>query len=220
MYIDKHLNWNQHINELSKKLSQANGILSKLRYNMPLEVCIQVYYSNFYSLMIYGCNVWGLTSQKNINKIEVLQNKCIRILKFLPFDAHIPNQTFIDLKLLKVRDVIKVNQLKLVYDFQCANLPSDLLSLFEFSSQIRTRYQELNSVVNKLLYIPHFDTKTYGKVSLKYIAARLWNATFKTGSIQVNADRRKNVELSKIKTRHHLKNAVTRHYFYKYSLDV
>ena len=48
--------------------------------------------------------------------------------------------------------------------------------------------------MNKLLYIPHFDTKTYGKVSLKYIAARLWNATFKTGSIQVNADRRKNVQ--------------------------
>ena len=186
---------------------------------MPLEVCLQVYYSNFYSQMIYGCNVWGLSTKKNINKIEILQNKCIRILKFLPFDAHIPNQTFIDLKLLKVRDVIKVSQLKLVYDFQCASLPSDLLSLFEFSSQIRTRYQELNSVVNKLLYIPRFDTKTYGKVSLKYIAARLWNATFKTGSIQVNADRRKNVELLKIKTRHHLKNAVTRHYLYKYSID-
>ena len=63
MYIDKHLHWNQHINELSKKLSQDNGILSKLRYNMPLEVCVQLHYSNFYSQMIYGCNVWGLSTK-------------------------------------------------------------------------------------------------------------------------------------------------------------
>ena len=35
MYIDKNLTWNYHINELSKKLSRANGILSKLRYNAP-----------------------------------------------------------------------------------------------------------------------------------------------------------------------------------------
>ena len=47
MYIDKHLNWNHHIHELSKKLSQSNGILSKLRYNAPLEVCIEVYYPMF-----------------------------------------------------------------------------------------------------------------------------------------------------------------------------
>ena len=34
MYIDKFLNWSIHIKDLSKKLSRANGILSKLRYNV------------------------------------------------------------------------------------------------------------------------------------------------------------------------------------------
>ena len=43
MFIDKFLNWNQHIHELRKKLSQANGILSKLRYSAPIDVCLQVY---------------------------------------------------------------------------------------------------------------------------------------------------------------------------------
>ena len=37
MLIDNNLTWNYHINDLSKKLSQVNGILSKLRYNAPLE---------------------------------------------------------------------------------------------------------------------------------------------------------------------------------------
>ena len=99
MYIDKHLSWNVHIQELCKKLSRANGILSKLRYNAPLNTCLQVYYAIFYSQLIYGCNVWGLTTDDNLHKIEVLQRKCVRILKFAPFNSH-TNQLFIDLKFL------------------------------------------------------------------------------------------------------------------------
>ena len=42
MYLDSYLSWEYHIHELSQKLSRANGILSKLRYNSPFEVCLQV----------------------------------------------------------------------------------------------------------------------------------------------------------------------------------
>ena len=76
MYLDSYLSWEYHIHELSKKLSRANGILSKLRYNAPFHVCLQVYYAIFYSFLIYGCNVWGLTTEENIEKIEVQQKKC------------------------------------------------------------------------------------------------------------------------------------------------
>jgi hypothetical protein len=127
MYIDKFLDWNQHIQELSKKLNRANGILSKLRYNTPPDICLQVYYAIFYSYLISGCNVWGFTSEENINAIQILQNKCIRIMTFAPYDSNV-DQSFLDLKLLKVRDVIKMHQLKLVYDFQDKSLPDDLMA--------------------------------------------------------------------------------------------
>ena len=77
MLIDQHLNWNYHIDELCKKLSRANGILSKLRYNAPIEILKQVYYSIFHSYLINGCNLWGLTPREdNIHRIERLQKKC------------------------------------------------------------------------------------------------------------------------------------------------
>ena len=60
MYIDKYLSWNFHIHHLGKKLSRAKGIISRLRHNAPLNVCLQVYYSIFYSYLIYGSNLWGL----------------------------------------------------------------------------------------------------------------------------------------------------------------
>ena len=220
MFIDKHLNWNHHIYELRKKLSQANGILSKLRYNAPIEVLLQVYYAIFYSNLIYGCNAWGLTSEDNIQSIEILQRKCIRILTFAPFNSHVSNQTFIDLKLLKVRDIIKFFQLKLIYDFQCTTLPTDLMQIFQLSSEVRTHTcDSLNSIDKKLLYIPKFHTTTYGKQSLRYVCAKLWNETFKTGFIRVNNDNKKNIAISKIKTIHNFKNALKRHYLFNYTAN-
>ena len=79
MLIDKYLNWNYHVSNLCKQLSRANGVLSKLRYNAPLDICLQVYYSIFYSHLTYGCNLWGLTSEENISKIEVLQKNAFAL---------------------------------------------------------------------------------------------------------------------------------------------
>ena len=55
-----------------------------------------------------------LISEENISKIEVLQRKCVRIMGVAAFDSH-SNELFIDLGLVKVRDLISMNQLKLVY---------------------------------------------------------------------------------------------------------
>ena len=216
MYIDKFLNWNVHVKELTKKLSRANGILSKLRYNVPIEMCIQVYYAIFYSYLNIGCNIWGFTSEKNINDIQILQNKCIRIMTFAPFDSN-TDQSYIDLGLLKVREVIKTNQLKIVYDFYDQKLPDDLMSLFVLSSNIHSTNQVLNSAINNLIHIPSFDTISYGRNSIKYHCARLWNETFPTGFIQVNADRTKDIHLSKINSIHYFKKTLKKHFLYKYS---
>ena len=54
-------------------------------------------------------------TDENIEKIEILQKKCIRILTFSPFNSH-TSDLFKNLKILKVRDIIKMHQLKLAFD--------------------------------------------------------------------------------------------------------
>ena len=75
LYIDKHLSWNFHVMQLSKKLSRANGILSKLRYYAPMKVCLQVYYAIVYSHLIYGCNIWGFEQIQNIYQFKRILKK-------------------------------------------------------------------------------------------------------------------------------------------------
>ena len=85
---------------------------------------------------MYGCNVWGLTSEENLKKIQVLQKKCIRIMTFSDFNSH-TNQLFIDLKILLVILLIynNYNWFMIFYDNR---LPKDLKNLFTFSSDIHT----------------------------------------------------------------------------------
>ena len=51
------------------------------------------------------------------------------------------------------------------------------------------------------------------------ICPKLWNETFKTGSIQVNSNKEKNITVSKIKTIHNFKNALKRHYLFNYTIE-
>ena len=219
MLIDNHLNWNHHIDELCKKLSRANGILSKLRYDAPIKILTQVYYSIFHSHLINGCNLWSLTPRdENIQRIERLQKKCLRIMTFAPFGAP-THQIFQNLELIKVRDIIRIEHLKLVRGFQDESLPDDLMDMFELSKKHSTS-MVLNSEVYNHLFIPQFNTITYGKKSLKYHCAKLWNETFKrTNTIQISDNQNDNIKLSEIESNKRFKYVLKRHFLYKYSLN-
>ena len=92
-------------------------------------------------------------------------------MTFADFNSH-TNDIFKDLKILKVRDVIKMQQLKVSYDFFNNSLPTDLMTLFTRSSDVHPNF-DLNSSINNLLYIPRVNTTTYGIKCIKYHCAKL-----------------------------------------------
>ena len=97
--IDEVLSWNKQTESICMKLARANGILSKLRYFEPKDSCISVYYSLFYTHLIYGCLVWSYSRKSNIDRLIKLQKRCI--INFSDFDSHTDSQ-YSELKLLKV----------------------------------------------------------------------------------------------------------------------
>ncbi len=101
-------------------------------------------------------------------------------MTFAPFNSN-TDQSFIDLGLLKVREVIKINQLKVVYDFYDKKLPDDLMSLFLLSSNVHSTSQALNSTgfiqvdehhkKNSLIHLSNYFKKVLKKHFLfKYSA--------------------------------------------------
>ena len=76
----------------------------------------------------------------------------------------------------------------------------------------------MKSVANNLIYIPPFKTITYGKDSLRYQCAKLWNKTFKTGDIQINSDERK--KLSKIQNKKGFTATLKKHFLHSYTVEL
>ena len=104
-----------------------------------------------------------------------------------------------------------------MYDYYDQKLPNDLMSLFVLSSNVHVTNQVLNSAINNLIHIPAFGTITYGKNSIKYHCAKLWNDMFPTGYIQIDADRKKDIHLSKINSIHYFKKVLKKHFLFKYA---
>ena len=59
--IDEHLLFKDHIKFLKQKLNRANGILAKLRHQLPSDILEIVYYSLFDIDLRYACQIWGQT---------------------------------------------------------------------------------------------------------------------------------------------------------------
>ena len=97
--LDESLSFDQHINDISAKLSRANGMMAKVRHYVNFETLINIYHAIFGSHLRYACQVWGQTKTKSLCKLKTLQNRAMRIIFFKKgFQNHkliiLPNRCF------------------------------------------------------------------------------------------------------------------------------
>lgn len=122
--LDENLNWKKHINKISNKISRCIGILNRLKYFLPLNARLLIYSSLILSYLNLGILAWGYSCERIIK----LQKKSIRILYLSKYNAH-TEPLFKELKLLKVTDILKLQELKFYYKFKHNTLPSYMLEL-------------------------------------------------------------------------------------------
>ena len=80
--------WNHHINELSKKLNPAIGMIYKINNDCTKCVLLSLYFSLFHSHLSYGLSAWGTSNDGYISKLELQQKKVVRAITFSDFDHH------------------------------------------------------------------------------------------------------------------------------------
>ena len=98
---------------MKKKLNQTIGLLSKVQHFTSQHQTL--YYSLFNSHLTYGCQIWGQYQGTEFKKIETLQEKAIRIIKFLPNNAPVSKEMH-KLRILKLKDFITLQNILFVYD--------------------------------------------------------------------------------------------------------
>ena len=62
--LDENLNWKNHIEMVSKKISKVTGILYRLKIIFPENVLFVLYNSLIVSYINYGLLLWGIHVHK------------------------------------------------------------------------------------------------------------------------------------------------------------
>ena len=170
IFIDCHLNWHTHRAQLSTKLSRAVGMLSKIRYYVNKETLHMIYYGIFSSILTYGSQIWG---QQNVitKKLQILQNKALRIIHFQP-----PRTTATPLfkisNILKLNDHIDLQNFLFTHDSLKNNLPASLRGKMEFL----VHPHETRNLDYLQLYRPRTNTILYGSKSINARSIDIWNS--------------------------------------------
>ncbi len=120
--LDHHLNWISHVNFLSGKLTQTLSAFKLIKYLILYKYRQQLYYGFCYSIIAYGIEVYGTASQRSIGKLQVIQNKILKIL--YNKDWYTPTVILHkDLKLLQICNIFSLFNLVFLYQQQNKELP-------------------------------------------------------------------------------------------------
>ena len=127
--VDNELNWKKHINDTSKKIAKAIGILSKTKQFLNQKTMLQMYYSFIHPYLIYGNVIWGNAPASSLWPIFKLQKIAIRIITNTPRGNSTQPQ-FKPLRLLRLPDIYTYNTIIFMYKFSHKMMPPSLDSLF------------------------------------------------------------------------------------------
>ena len=143
--IDEKLSWGSHINKVKTDIVKFTSIFAKLRYSIPKECLLTLYDSLVSSKIGYGLEAYGVAASRQINEIQVLQNRILKIIHFK--DRKYPtNLLHKESNILKLTDLYKLKIPKIMHGirFKNENIPrvfKDYFKTYEDSHKYETRHK-------------------------------------------------------------------------------
>ena len=87
-----------------------------------MEQVKTIYYALIYSRIKYGISVFGTACKNKLSKIQILQNKLLKVLLAKRY-RYSTNSLHNELNILKVTDIARLNSLTFVHNFFQDKLP-------------------------------------------------------------------------------------------------
>ena len=172
MNLDSKLLFKNHIKQIKVKVAKGVSILSKLRFLFPKSTLLLLYYALVHPHLLYAFPLWGCTYQKYTPKLQLLQNKAIRVIcNSNRFSSVTP--LYFESGTLKINELFKFEIGKLMHQHSHNLLPPGISSLFTDLSTIHSR--QTRSQTQKSLYLPKFSTQRCQR-SIKFQGTKIWNS--------------------------------------------
>ena len=169
--IDQNLSWQPQVNEVGRRIVSRIHSLKRLQQFIPIATKIHLCQTLLLPLLDYGDVCYLDLTEDRLNKLERLQNVCIRYIFGLRKYDHI-SEFRSQLNWLEIRDRRNLHILCLLFNIlksPCS--PTYLKSRF---SALAAHVLGLRSENLLTLLIPKHDTSFY-EHSFTVLSAKLWN---------------------------------------------
>ena len=143
-------------------------MLSKVRNYVKKSELKNIYYAKFESHIRYGCQIRFLSSS------EKLQRKAIQIMSFS--DLREPSSLlFKEWEILKIKDIVEIQNCHFVHS---KKLPKSFENIFQKCNTIHVNPTRFSR--SDCLYMPRFQSVTYGLNCITNTCIHSWNNLTKT----------------------------------------
>ncbi|KAG7310994.1 hypothetical protein JYU34_003847 [Plutella xylostella] len=172
--MDCTLSWIPQVDAVSKKMFASFHSLKRLQYFLPLNTKVTLAQSLLLPILDYADVSYLDLTEELLNKLERLQNLCIRFIFGLRKYDHI-SEYRAQLQWLPIRLRRNTHILNILYSvLNNPSSPQYLKCKFSFLCS-HSQGRALRSVENKLLSIPDHNAASYSD-SFAMKAACLWNS--------------------------------------------
>ena len=138
------MTWNKHLSTLIVKLKQNLHLLKLSKKFLNKETKKLIYHAHIYSHLRYGILIYGnMINQSTINKIQKIMNTCFKLIT----GQTRTQENFKKEKMLRLQDLIQMENRKLGYQLEKNLLPLNLFKLLWTDSK------------NKTLQKTHYNTR-------------------------------------------------------------
>ena len=162
MWIDDALTWNEHVTKTILKLKSRLNLLQVGKNFLSKHALKVLYFAQLHSVLAYGIVMWGsLTSQGNLNKLQKIQNACVRIIDGQKRTTE--KSSFTNLKILSVAQTIDLELEKLWHKYQLGILPPGLIKIMSTDHKDHTlsKTHNYNTRKKNINNIPMAKQKKY-----------------------------------------------------------
>ena len=167
--LDEFLNFKEHTTNVCNSLKKYFRIFYNIRRYMNKSQSTSLYYSYIFSRIQYAIQIYCANSQSNTNKLQIMQNKLLKVL-LTKNRRYSTDQLHDDLDILKVNDIECLETLTFVKNFMLNKLPIAFVNYFS-----KPNHSIYTRGLNSLLVVPH-HTNNLGGSSQKVRGAIKWNA--------------------------------------------
>ena len=166
--LDEFLNWNEHITCTIKSLNSLFSVFYNIRRYLTIEHIRVIYYTMIYSRIKYGICAYGFAKKENMDKVQILQNKLLKVL--LEMEWRTPtNELHNKMDILQVKDLFCQEISTFVCNYFQGNLPDGFAGYYQTHNHKQGTRGNL-----KQLVIPLCRTEL-GKKTVKVLGSKIWN---------------------------------------------